>query len=224
MGFWEWLKRLFGWQPPPPPPPIEQKHTIVLVPNEDPAPKAPLSVFGPDFIINSAGLALVKHFEGCYLRAYQDSVGVWTIGWGRINMGGRRVRQGDICTQAQADQWLMEDLFAEGAKYVRAFLKSEELLNENQFSALVSFTYNRGAGRFHEKLAGFIDQGLQDKLFDQNELRHCSDTMLEYDWAGSQHKVLEGLARRRWAERALFLSQDWTVFKDSRNWRKFAKF
>jgi lysozyme len=178
----------------------------------------------PDgFLINESGFALVKEFEGCQLRAYQDSVGVWTIGWGRIVYDdGSKVKQGDSCDQAAADKWLKTDLEREGAKYVRAFVKDWKLLNQDQFSALVSFTYNRGAGRFHEKLADLLESDLYDHLIDHAEALKASELMLTYDWAGSKQPVhLAGLLRRRWAESFLFQGRDWTVFKGA-DWRKFA--
>lgn len=159
------------------------------------------------FLINGKGMALVKHFEGCYLRAYQDSVGVWTIGFGRIVYpDGRKVKSGDTCTQEQADAWLREDLYKEGAKYVRAFLLDhvESALTPDQFSALVSFTYNRGAGRFKEYVA---------PLLNKEDPKGAMDSLVTVNWAGPSREYLLGLDRRRWAERALFEGADWTKFQ-----------
>lgn len=154
--------------------------------------------------ISDDGLALVKHFEGCRLQSYQDSVHVWTIGWGRIRYDdGASVGPGDTCTQAQADAWLMEDLEKEGAHYVKAWVKTP--LTAGQFSALVSFTYNRGAGRLKEKLVGLLNAG---------DYPSAARTLLEYDYAGSPPRTLPGLTRRRKAERAMFLGEDWRVFVD----------
>lgn len=158
----------------------------------------------PAFVINATGLALVKSFEGLYLKAYQDSVGVWTIGYGRIEYdGGSPVQQGDYTTQEKSDQWLLEDLEKDGAHYVRAWIKVP--LNENQFSALTSFTFNRGAGRLHEKLVAILNSG---------DYAKAADTLLEYNYAGSDNRVLAGLTRRRKAERELFLGRDWKIFDE----------
>ena len=51
-------------------------------------------------------VALIAEIEGCRLRAYKCPAAVWTIGWGETD----GVQPGDTCTQAQADQWLCDDL------------------------------------------------------------------------------------------------------------------
>lgn len=167
-----------------------------------------------EFIINKSGLELVKHFESFFADAYLDPVGVATIGYGRIIYpDGNRVELGQYCTQEQADEWLTEDLEKEGAHYVRAWIKVK--LSSNQFSALTSFTFNRGAGRFKERLVDMINA---------YSFELAMDKLLSYDWAIDRETkkpvVLEGLARRRAAERLLFLDKDWTPLKDSNNWRE----
>ena len=155
-----------------------------------------------NFVINDAGLALVKYFEGLYLTASEDCVGVSTIGFGRILYDdGSHVKNGDTCTEAQADQWLMEDLEGDGAHYVRAWLPG---LDQNQFSALTSFTFNRGAGRLRE----LLEMG-KDPIWIQKH-------MLFFDYAGSPSNHILGLQRRRRSELALFCGGDWQQWKD---WR-----
>ncbi len=152
-----------------------------------------------DFVINAAGLALVKYYEGLYLTAEEDCVGVSTIGYGRIFYDdGSHVKNGDTCTEAQANAWLLEDLQKDGAHFVKAWTKG---LSENQFSALTSFCFNRGAGRFRELLA------MTGSL---------SENMLHFDYAGHASNHLLGLERRRRSERALFMNGDWTLYK---NWQ-----
>lgn len=151
------------------------------------------------FVINEAGLKLVEYYEGCFLKSYQDSVGVWTIGLGRIRYSnGTFVGANETCTQEQADAWLREDLEKEGAHYVRAWTNG---LNENQFSALVSFCFNRGAGRLRELLAmpGSIETNI-----------------IHFDYAGSFTNHLLGLQRRRRSERSLYIGNNWEEFK---NWK-----
>src|SRR6185312_14346538 len=94
-------------------------------------------------MINAAGLALVRAHEGLRLESYQDSVGVWTIGYGHT----KGVQPGQTCSQHQADEWLEQDLI-EAENAVSKLVKVP--LTDNQFAALVSFTFNLGAG----KLAG----------------------------------------------------------------------
>ena len=82
---------------------------------------------------------MIKHFESCKLTAYQDSVGVWTIGWGHT----AGVKKGDNWTQDEADDILLNDLEKfEG--YVNQYVKVP--LTQNQFDALVSWTFNLGPG------------------------------------------------------------------------------
>ena len=131
---------------------------------------------------NQAGLELIESFEGLRLISYQDSVGVWTIGYGHT-MG---VQPGQTITQQQAQAFLQQDLgVAESAVN-----KLGLTLTDNQFAALVSFTFNLGGGNLNKLLS----QGLAA----------APDRILLFDHAGG--RVLPGLTRRRQAERALFLT------------------
>jgi lysozyme len=151
-------------------------------------------------IINSAGLALVKYYEGLYLTACEDSVGVSTIGYGRILYDdGSHVRNGDTCTEDDANKWLIEDLEKDGAHFVRAWTPG---LNADQASALCSFCFNRGAGRFRELLT--MSNKITAKII-QN--------LLHFDYAGSADNHLLGLQRRRRSEQALANNLDWTIYK-----------
>jgi lysozyme len=155
-------------------------------------------------LINAEGLALTKHFEGLFLKAYMDPVGVPTIAYGRIVYpSGKKVRIGDTCTEAEADAWLLEDLYGEGAKYVRAFLQDpiERELNDDQFSALCGFTFNRGAGRFRDIVAPHLNR---------RDIPAAIKALLSVNYAGGGY--LLGLDRRRWAEKRLFEGKDWREF------------
>lgn len=163
---------------------------------KDPQPAKDVLRSVKDLAVNQIGVDLVKHFEGKKLTAYIDPVGVPTIGYGRI----KGVTKADVVakktiTEAQAEDFLKEDLEAEGSKYVRAWVKVP--LNENQFAALSSFTYNRGAGRFKEKLLGLVNAGRHEEAI------QC---ILTYNWAmsGGSRTILAGLTRRRKAEAALY--------------------
>lgn len=136
-------------------------------------------------IINKKGLDLVKSFEGCRLKAYKPvaTEKYWTIGWGHY---GQDVHKDMVITQLQADNMLLEDL----KKYEAAVDNLHLTLNENQFSALVSFAYNCGTGNLK-------------KLVTNRNHKEIADAILLYDKAGG--KVLNGLVRRRKAERELFL-------------------
>ncbi len=131
---------------------------------------------------NDAGLKLIESFEGLRLTAYQDSVGIWTIGYGHT----KGVKQGQTITQQQAEAFLQQDLAVAEAAVNRLGLT----LSDNQFAALVSFTFNLGAGNLTKLL--------------KNGLAAAADRILLFDHAGG--KALPGLTRRRTAERALFLT------------------
>ncbi len=137
--------------------------------------------------INSKGLELIKSFEGCRLTAYKPvkAEKFWTIGYGHY---GADVTQGMTITQAQAEQLLKQDL-AKFEGYVEKYVSIP--LTENQFSALVSFTYNCGAGNLQ-------------KLVRNRNTAQIAEAILLYNKASG--KVLNGLVRRRKAERELFLS------------------
>ena len=131
------------------------------------------------------GLELIKSFEGCRLKAYKCASGVWTIGYGHTS----GVKEGQVITQDIAEKYLVEDL-AKFEKYVDATGLN---LNQNQFDALVSFTYNCGNGNLKT-------------LISNRTLIQIADMLLLYN--KSNGKVLEGLSRRREAEQKLFLSSD----------------
>lgn len=98
--------------------------------------------------INTAGLQLIESFEGLRLNSYQDSVGVWTIGYGQT-MG---VTAGQTITQPQAEAFLQQDLGVAEA----AVNGLGQTLTDNQFAALVSFTFNLGG----VNLAKLLKDGL----------------------------------------------------------------
>jgi GH24 family phage-related lysozyme (muramidase) len=146
--------------------------------------------------INSNGLLLIKSFEGLRLKAYRDAVGIWTIGYGTT----RGVQPNMAISEAEAEKFLQQDL----NRFEQAIQESVTVpLNDNQFSALVSFTYNVGSGALRSST-------LLKMLNARSDLRSVADQLLRWNRAGGQ--VLEGLTRRRKAERALFLGEDFRKF------------
>ncbi|POZ63819.1 lysozyme [Chromobacterium alticapitis] len=137
---------------------------------------------------NAAGLALIKQFEGLRLIAYQDMMGVWTIGYGHT---GPDVKTGQVITQAQADQLLAKDLATFEAGVGKL---ATAPLNANQFSALVSFSYNLGLRN--------LQSSTLLRLLNQGDYAGAAGQFLRWDRAGGQ--VVPGLQRRRQAEQALF--------------------
>ena len=150
--------------------------------------------------INQAGIDLVKEFEGLHdilpdgrIKAYLDPVNVVTIGWGHTE----GVSLGDIITVAEAEAFLKQDLEEAGkdvSKYVQVSL------TDNQFSALASFVFNVGPG-------AFANSTMRGLLNEQNYQEAANQfTRWVHGTVNGQKVVLQGLVRRREAEKALFLS------------------
>ena len=130
---------------------------------------------------------LVKQFEGLCLTAKRCPAGVPTIGYGHT----KGVKMGDTCTKDDAELMLLADL-TECGKHVNAMdRKYHYNFNQNEFDALVSFTFNVG------NITQLTANGTRNKNV-------IADKMLLYIKAGG--KVLRGLQRRREAERKLFLT------------------
>lgn len=168
-------------------------------PTPKPAPPPPPPSSGTDHI-NADGLSIIKHFEGRELQAYQDSVGIWTIGYGHTSAAGPpRVTPGMTISEQEAEDILKKDLelFENG---VRDRVKVN--INGRQFSALVSFSFNVGLGALG-------DSTLLRKL-NSGDYRGAADELLRWVKAGGA--TLPGLVRRRDAERALFLGEDYKRF------------
>jgi len=141
---------------------------------------------------SAEGIALIKKFEGCELEAYQCSANVWTIGYGHT----RGVEEGDTCSQEDAESMLVADL-EEFEGYVNDIVQYP--LEQNQFDALVAWTYNLGPTNLREST-------LLIRLNDQDY--HDVPTQIRR-WNKAGGKVLDGLVRRREAEALLFLGQNW---------------
>ena len=148
-------------------------------------------------MINAETLELIKEFEGCELKAYPDPGSrdgkPWTIGWGHTGgLSGPPVARGMTITQAQADEYLVNDLEAVGKivdKYVKTFL------NDNQYGALISFVFNIGEGQFAKSsVLKFVNEGKLNEVPGRMALYRLNDG-----------KVMKGLVRRRTAEGALWM-------------------
>lgn len=142
--------------------------------------------------INPEGLELIKTFEGLKLKAYKDIVGIRTIGYGHT---GSDVVDGQQITPMQAELLLTMDV----EKFERGVDNLVKIqINDNQFSALVSFAFNLGLTR--------LEQSTLLKLLNQKKIQEAADQFLVWNKAGG--KVVAGLTRRREAERALFLKPE----------------
>ncbi len=141
-----------------------------------------------NFTYSGKGLALTEGCEGCRLTAYQDQVGVWTIGYGHT---GSDVKPGLTITQEQAQDLLAHDVLGAAACVNRMVTVP---LNQNEFDALVDFVFNLGAGAFGKStLLTDLNAGKLEAAAAQFDL---------WDRAGGAE--VAGLLRRRQQETALF--------------------
>jgi lysozyme len=139
--------------------------------------------------VSEVGLTLIKEFESCRLSSYLDQRGVLTIGYGHT---GADVQVGLTCTAEEATQWLAHDV----QTAVVGVIKSLDVVpTQNQFDALVCFTYNVGVGsEAHSTLIKQLNAG---------HVLLAGDEFLKWDHVNGVANL--GLLRRRQAEQALFL-------------------
>lgn len=138
--------------------------------------------------INQNGLNLVKHFEGLYQKAYLCPAKVWTIGYGHT----KDVSEGDVITEKEAENLLCDDMQYSADAVTRII---NVPLNDNQFAALVSFTFNCGEGALASStLCKKLNNG--DYASVPSELNR---------WVKAGGKTLQGLVKRRAAEGDLWL-------------------
>ena len=130
----------------------------------------------------------IGHWEGRELTAYPCSAGVWTIGSGHTE----GVKEGDTCTEEQADRWLIEDITSRQRALAHYVNKP---VTEGQFVALTSLAFNVG-----------VQNVLKSKLLrklNAGDFDGAAEEFLDFDLANG--KKVPGLTRRRKAEYALFL-------------------
>ena len=137
--------------------------------------------------ISERGLNLIKSYEGCRLSSYTCPSNKWTIGYGHT----QGVCEGMVITQEQADKFLFEDV----QRFVNAVnqYQSRFNFNQNEYDALVSFTYNCGEG------------SLQAVMSCCNNKQEIAEECKLYN-RSSTGQILNGLVRRREEEYKLFMS------------------
>lgn len=142
--------------------------------------------------LSKTGIELLKHFEGCELKAYQDSVGVWTIGYGHT----KGIYEGLEITQSEAEKMLVDEL-PEYEGYITD--KIVPMLQQHEFDALVCWVYNLGPTN--------LSSSTMLKKLNAGEFKEVPFQMKRWDKAGGQ--PLLGLTRRRNAEALLFKGEQW---------------
>lgn len=145
--------------------------------------------------ISNNGVEFIKRHEGCLLVAYKDSTGIITIGYGHTGnlLNGLSIKINSQITQQEADELLKRDIesFEHSVnQHMKVFINAGAL-NQNQFDALVSFTFNCGSGNLK-------------KLISNRSITEIGNALPLYNKAGGQ--VLAGLVNRRRAEKELFFT------------------
>ena len=144
--------------------------------------------------ISQEGISLIKKFEGCELEAYKCAAGVWTIGYGHT----KDVKEGDSILKEDAESMLVHEL----QKYcndVDIAVKVD--LKQNEFDALVSWTYNLGPTN--------LNSSTMLKVL--NEGKHNEVPAQMKRWNKASGQVKQGLVRRREAEALMFEGKDWSL-------------
>ncbi len=140
--------------------------------------------------LSPTGVGLIQLFEHCRLESYQDQHGIWTIGWGHT---GPEVVEGLVWTGQQCDDAFRADVKAAVAANDHVL---PETVTQNQFDALVSFTFNVGIGaEAHSTMLKLILAG---------DMQGAAEEFPKWDHVNG--KPNDGLLHRRLAEQALFLS------------------
>jgi lysozyme len=142
--------------------------------------------------ISEEGISLIKNYEGCRLEAYQDSVGIWTIGYGVI----KGVKEGDKINQEEADHLLQEEL-PEYEGYINDMIKVP--LEQCQFDALVCWVYNLGPNNLKDSTLL--------RILNEGDYNGVPEQIKRWNKAGGT--VLAGLVKRRAAEADLFQGKAW---------------
>jgi lysozyme len=146
------------------------------------------------------GIAIIKEFEGFYPKPYLCPAGVPTIGYGTIRYpNGKAVKLSDAnITKAQAEEYLNDHIKRDCEPAVNRLVKSK--INQNQFDALISFTYNLGSDNLQISAllrkvnANPNDSAIRDEFYKVGNKK----------WVTSNGKITNGLIRRRIAERELY--------------------
>lgn len=143
--------------------------------------------------LSQKGVDFIKSHEALRLKAYQDSKGVWTIGWGHT----KGVRPGDRISREQAENFLRDDL-AWVERILNADLVSgrdNPIVTQNEYDALCSLVFNIGS-------QAYLDSTVRRKIKQGDKMAAARAFKM---WVYSEHKFIQGLANRRADEVRLFL-------------------
>lgn len=154
--------------------------------------------------ISERGIKLIQSFESCKLKAYKDSKGIPTIGWGNTYYeNGKAVKLDDKITQERANL-LFKIILEKFEKDVNFLIKSK--INQNQFDALVSFAYNVGSDIDNDTIA----EGLGDSTLLKKININPNDPLIKNQfllWINKGSSFEKGLTKRRRAESDLYFTK-----------------
>lgn len=143
---------------------------------------------------SDALLDFLKGWESLRLKAYLDAVQVPTIGYGRT----AGVRMGDTCTAEQADKWLREEVDETWHAIDHGI---HQTLAQHEMDACTALSFNIGVG-------AFLSSTLLSRL-NNGDFGSAADQFLKWCKGGRPLRTIPGLAKRRAAERAMFLNADY---------------
>ena len=147
--------------------------------------------------------ALIKKWEGCHLKAYQDPIGLWTVGYGHLIGDGKKKPRRMNLTQNEVDALFDDDFNKHLLLTKKCVIKTAQRrgnnapsLTANEWGALASLVFNVGAGRFSRSTIC--------RLIADNDIDGAAEEFWKWRRAGG--KILRGLVLRREDEKNLFLS------------------
>ena len=174
---WKWIKRFLGIKDKE-----ETKPPILDVPVES----------GDSLLMQ-----MIKHFEGCYLHAYKDSAGIWTIGYGTIIYpDGLKVKEGHKCSMYEALKWLQIELDEKRGVLEEHYFTHNLHFTDYEKDALLCFAYNLGEGIVTDPR-----RSMGSAVMDEDS-EEIIDAFHLYKKAGG--RTIAGLVRRRKSEAHLF--------------------
>jgi lysozyme len=138
-------------------------------------------------------IELIKEFEGFRSEAYQDVIGVWTIGYGSTRVHGLKVVKGMKCSKEEAENYLWDEISEIEPRLARLIKVN---VSQGMYDALVDFCYNLGTGN--------LEKSTLLKNLNAKNYNGAANEFVKWNKAGGA--VLAGLTRRREAERDLFIS------------------
>ena len=142
--------------------------------------------------ISKEGIALIKKFEGCELKAYRCAANVLTIGYGHT----KDVTEDMEITQEEAETMLIHELM-DYCNYVDMYV--EVPLEQHQFDSLVSWTYNLGPTN--------LKSSTLLKVLNDKDYKGVPAQIKR--WNKANGEVKQGLIRRREAEALMFENKEW---------------